>query len=95
MHYSITRWHSPISMRAASHKTRQRAPAAADALWSAIYEMLASEALLDRPVALRLQSEFNACEVSPPKRGYLRHQTFRLRPDDSLSPFVEFYAEYA
>lgn len=57
---------------------RKRAPAARDALWRAIHELLRSHALLDRPVALRLKAEFDACEVSPPKRGHMRYQTFSL-----------------
>ena len=91
--YEINRWHSQFYERAASYVTCARADKAHSLLWSEIHSMLASEGLLDRPVALRLAKEFDVCEISPPKPGYYRTQTFYLRPDEKgYAAFVEFSA---
>jgi hypothetical protein len=70
-------------------ETRKRSDAAADALWRAIYAMIEGQGLLDRPIAWKLKNEFEACEISPPGRGYYRLQRFTLG-----SERVTFRAEY-
>lgn len=91
--YEIARWHSQFYDKAASYETCSRADKAASILWDEVRTMLASEGLLDRPVALRLVKEMMDCEIAPPKPGYYRSQTFYLRPDKKgYSAFVEFTA---
>lgn len=77
IHYEVTRFHHPISS-AASYSMKHRAPAARDALWAAVYDMLEANGLRDRPVAYRLLGEVEAAEVSPPPPGHYRSQRFRL-----------------
>lgn len=86
--YEISRWDFPTSMQARAYHAVSRSDAAENRLWAEIYAMLESAALLDRPVAKRLEAEFEACEVSPPARGYLRRQTFKLSDDGAR---VEFF----
>ena len=91
--YEVTRWHSQFYDKAASYVTCSRADKVASILWDEVRAMLASEGLLDRPVALRLVKEMTDCEISPPNPGYYRSQTFYLRPDEKgYSAFVEFTA---
>lgn len=59
-------------------ETRQRADAASDALWRAIYAMIDGQALRDRPIAWKLKAQFEACDVSPPPRGHYRIERFNL-----------------
>lgn len=91
--YEIARWHSQFYGKAASYVTCARADKAHSLLWDEIHALLASESLLDRPVAQRLVAEFDACEIAPPKPGYYRSQTFYLMPDKKgHAAFVEFTA---
>ncbi len=83
--YKITRWDSDTAMTARSFSTWERAPAAKQALRREVYAMLAANGLLDRPCADRLVSEAMACEVSPPPRGHMRAQSFKLSNGASVT----------
>jgi hypothetical protein len=86
LEYTITR-HRGLG-DAASFSRHYRAPSAKAALRQAVYDMLAANGLLDRPIAHRLIAEAESCEVSPPSPGYLRSQRIRLDEFNS----VEFWA---
>lgn len=88
--YSITRWLSPFYEHAAEHVTFKRRDAARRALHNMTYNMLSAEALLDRPVALRVMQEAHACEVSPPARGHWRTQDIGFH--SGCRGFVRFEA---
>lgn len=88
--YSIETSYPDYPNLPVTEETRQRADAASDALWRAIYQMIEGQGLLDRPIAWQLLREFEACEVSPPARGTYRLQRFNLG-----SERVTFRAERA
>lgn len=90
--YTIGTWGSDTAMTARAFVERQRAPAARAALWAAVYDMIEGAALRDRPIAYILRDKVDACEVSPPRRGYYRRELFYLYSDGS-GPYVEFRAE--
>lgn len=83
--YEITRHRSLTEMRAAEYVKRHRAPAAANALYAQIYNMLEANGLRDRPIAWKLVDQFNKCNVSPPPRGHYRFERFRLDDDASVT----------
>lgn len=91
--YEITYRTSPLAERAMSHVVKYRAPAAHDALYKAVWEMLDAHGLRDRPIALELVKRVEACDVLPPAMGHYRHGTFKLYQDNPLSPYVEFWAQ--
>jgi hypothetical protein len=62
---------------------RKRIDAAADLTWREIHAMLSGEALLDRPVAVNLQKEFNTWVLDKDLRSKMDgKKVFSLRKDD-------------
>lgn len=91
--YTITSMDSMTTPTAHAFVVKHRAPAAADALYQAIWNMLDGDGARDTERGWRLVRQFDACNVSPPPLGYLRHECFYLRESDNLGAYVEFYAE--
>lgn len=93
--YRITRWNSRTAMQAQSFVKVSRSDAAENRVWEAIYAMLESKGLLDRPCAQRLLAEFEASAMNgnfkAPRHGFFRSQTFWLRQDRE-GPHVVFEA---
>lgn len=89
LQYTISHWYSDTAKQAASYETCQRADRAATVLWGQIYQMIAGNGLLDRPIAWTLLRQFEACEIAPPARGHYRREVFKLGAE-----FVEFRAEF-
>lgn len=88
-----------LTQEKASYFNRcHRRDVALDRLWKQIYAMLESEALLDRPVAKRLEREFEqlaaAVETKPLRRGYERRETFYLREKERDGKRVDFLQGY-
>lgn len=91
--YEISRWDAlTYPGKARAYHVAAQAPKAGKLLWAEIYAMLEARGLLDRPVAKRLESEFENCEISPPALGYMRSQVFYLNPDEKMGAQVCFSA---
>lgn len=91
--YEISRWDAlTYPGKARAYHVASQAPKAGKLLWAEIYAMLEARGLLDRPVAKRLESEFENCEISPPALGYMRSQVFYLNPDEKMGAQVCFSA---
>ena len=89
LRYTIEHWRSHLAERAAFYETCKRKDRAATVLWAAIYNMIESNGLRDRPIAWQLARQFDACDISPPARGFYRLEHFRLGDE-----IVTFRAEY-
>lgn len=94
--YEITHWDYDTQMQARSYRKLYRAPAAKSALYAALYDMVRSQALLDRPIAHIVMEQYAAFEeaIRPPVQGWYTTKTFRLRPNDGPSVTFRAYREY-
>lgn len=90
--YEISRWDFLTAPKARAYHKAARSPKARTDLWAEIYAMLEARGLLDRPVAKRLEAEFDACDTSAPAMGYMRSQIFYLDPSETMGAQVRFSA---
>lgn len=89
--YEICRRDGPSVKAHVSFK--RGGPHVKTALRDLVYQMLAANALLDRPAAQRLKAEVDACDTSKPPRGYYRSQRFTIAttPNSPYLDEVELY----